>query len=377
MIDPAAPRLCVPKRVRPVFAPVAARAAVHENPANHALGLAALEMPHAQHAALVTAKKWKPGKVLPIAFRGGRQSDRNAILAAGAEWSHYANVKFTFTRDDGSSVLRVAFWDASDDGGSWSYVGTDALVIPPNEPTINIGWPDDPGRDLHELGHALGLIHEHQNPLARIPWNRPAVYAYYMGPPNRWTREEVDTQVLANEDEPLTNGGYDRSSIMEYPIPAALLTDPRAAVGWNKVLSPGDKRLVGQVYPFQITPTNVRPPRTSPVTPQEQVSNVLDRIKAAVSDGHPVDFAALGVVVLEAVGKGGQAAVWPAIVAQAGKFVTDPQVLADVSAVLKAIEDPTVEHVVQAVFQEMNSPVARSVATTVISAFRGLVGHAS
>jgi serralysin len=33
---------------------------------------------------------------------------------------------------------------------------------------------------LHEFGHALGLVHEHQNPNNNtIQWNKENVYAYY------------------------------------------------------------------------------------------------------------------------------------------------------------------------------------------------------
>jgi hypothetical protein len=40
---------------------------------------------------------------------------------------------------------------------------------------------------IHEFGHALGLIHEHQNPSGGIQWNKPVVCRYYEGPPNNRT----------------------------------------------------------------------------------------------------------------------------------------------------------------------------------------------
>jgi hypothetical protein len=57
---------------------------------------------------------------------------------------------------------------------------------------------------------------------------------------------------------PLTNGGYDKLSIMEYPIPAALVTDPAFAVGWNAALSDHDKAFIDSVYPGRWTPVTDR-----------------------------------------------------------------------------------------------------------------------
>ena len=41
--------------------------------------------------------------------------------------------------------------------------------IPLNQATMNLGWQDE-GVVLHEFGHTLGFIHEHQNPEGGIQW---------------------------------------------------------------------------------------------------------------------------------------------------------------------------------------------------------------
>jgi len=381
-------RLCLPVRLPALAAARRNELAILENPKNHALGMAAMARPEREFAALVTSKRWKPGRVLTIAFRGGRVVDRRAILAAGREWSKHANI--TFADTSGDATLKLQFFDASNDPGSWSYVGTDALLTGPSEATINIGWPDDPARDLHELGHALGLIHEHQNPLARIPWNRMAVYAYYMGAPNYWTKDEVDQQVLSNDTEPLTNGGYDRFSIMEYPIPAELLTDPRYAVGWNQSLSGGDRSFIAKCYPKSSkpipppSPPTTSPPKPLPPTTPHDTGNLMDTLKAEVekilaaisagaADGHPVDFAKLQEVILAAFIAGGHGAIWPALQGRLHEFVTDPEVRKDVQAVLKAVNDPTLENEIAAALEVANSPLTKAVAQTVFASFKSLL----
>lgn len=200
--------------------------------------------PHAQEMALLNAEVWAPGTTLRIAFAWGTRAQRRAVMVAAETWMRYANVRIVQVAA-GPAELRCTF----ESGGSWSYVGRGALTILPAEPTMNMGWPDDPGRDLHELGHALGCLHEHQ--WGAIPWDREACYRYYGGPPNRWSRAEVDQQVLDREpaDQLVTTPKWDRSSIMEYPIPRELVTDPAFVAGWNQALSPGDIAMIRRMYP--------------------------------------------------------------------------------------------------------------------------------
>jgi serralysin len=203
--------------------------------------------PHADRMAAQTAAVWRPGTTLHVAFDSASiRAQRLAVMRAAAVWMEHANVRFVQVANPAPTAeLRIAF----DPGGSWSYIGRECALVPANEPTGNMGWPDDPGRDLHELGHALGLIHEHQ--WGSIPWNREACYAFYGAPPNSWSRQEVDEQVLDRADPATltTSGKWDKNSIMEYPIPADLVLDPRFATGWNQTLSPIDVAMITRLYP--------------------------------------------------------------------------------------------------------------------------------
>ena len=99
---------------------------------------------------------------------------------------------------------------------------------------------------LHEFGHALGMIHEHQNPIGNpIKWNKDSVYAYYVGN-NIFTKEQVDEFVFALDYQ--ANGtSFDKESIMLYAIPPSFTTDG-FSVPWNTQLSKTDKAFIKKRY---------------------------------------------------------------------------------------------------------------------------------
>jgi hypothetical protein len=121
---------------------------------------------------------------------------------------------------------------------------------------MNYGWleldsSDDEVRRvvLHEFGHALGCIHEHQNPAGGIKWNKNVVYAYYAGPPNFWSKEDVDHNLFEVYDENLTiYSQLDPASIMMYPIDRRFTLDG-FEVGLNTQLSSVDKEFIEATYP--------------------------------------------------------------------------------------------------------------------------------
>ncbi|HEX6863981.1 MAG TPA: peptidase, partial [Thermoanaerobaculia bacterium] len=155
--------------------------------------------------------------------------------------------------DSPDAEIRIAFQK----DGSWSYIGTDNLVIPKNQPTMNFGWfttstPDEEIERtvVHEFGHALGCIHEHQHPAAGIPWDKEAVFRYYMGAPNNWTRAQVETNLFQRYSATQTQfSTFDTRSIMLYPVDQSL-TLGNFEIGWNKKLSDTDKEFIGVAYPF-------------------------------------------------------------------------------------------------------------------------------
>jgi len=249
------PHVCLDMVLPPAMQVDAAEKAVEENPSNlpifrHRPGMGVAPSP--LQLALVTGKKWQNGRTLHVRFLEGQASIQAKVKQFALQWCQFANIKLEFDNSPDAEI-RIAFQR----DGSWSYIGTDNLVIPKNQATMNFGWfttatPDEEYERtvVHEFGHALGCIHEHQHPNAGIPWDRDAVFRYYMGPPNNWTREQVDTNLFQRYSATQTQfSNFDTKSIMLYPVDNAL-TLGDFEIGWNKKLSATDKEFIGVAYPL-------------------------------------------------------------------------------------------------------------------------------
>lgn len=192
---------------------------------------------------------WKK-RHFTVRFIGGSPAIHQKVMANAREWSRVCGVGFSQV-SSGKSDFRVSF-DPS--GGHWSYIGTVCRRVGQGRPTMNLAIDkhSDAGDVrrvvLHEFGHALGLMHEHQHPGSPIVWNEPAVLAYYQGPPNRWDAEKTKANVLNKYTGRIsgTSGG-DLRSIMHYPVPKRL-TANKVSVGWNQKISPTDAKFMASKY---------------------------------------------------------------------------------------------------------------------------------
>lgn len=203
-------------------------------------------------AAVEKLKLWENGRTLKVKFLDGNAAVQAKVQAVAKEWEQLANIKLEFVAS-GTAQIRISF---AEKGFSWSTVGTDALTVASGKATMNYGWlePDTELREYqrvvrHEFGHALGMIHEHQNPAAQgqIPWDKPKVYAYYAQ--QGWNKDDVDFNIFQVYSEDSTNHtAFDPTSIMEYAIPDSL-TIGSYAIGWNTEFSPMDVEFMKRQYP--------------------------------------------------------------------------------------------------------------------------------
>lgn len=207
-----------------------------------------------QKAALLLSRKWQSGEVITVAFLEGDAGLCERVASVAREWTRpgRANLQLRFVEGSDADI-RIAFEQGA---GSWSYLGTDCRRIAADKPTMNYGWlePDSGEAELrrvvlHEFGHALGLIHEHQNPKGGIRWNKPAVYADLGKPPNNWSRETIDNNMFKAYDvSQVAATTVDPDSIMMYPIPKSWTLDGFSA-GLNNDLSVHDDTLIANQYP--------------------------------------------------------------------------------------------------------------------------------
>lgn len=210
-------------------------------------------------AGFQRSRLWPNRTVLRVRFLtgpryGGSAAQIAFVKANMIKLSTYANVRFTFVLT-GQSHIRIAFDTV--DGGSWSYVGTDALSIPQNQPTMNFGWMprrnqsiDDQGVVLHEAMHAVGAVHEHSlGGAGSIQWNRPVVIAALSGPPNNWDLPTIESNVFyVYPDNEILRSLFDSRSVMLYSFPSSWTLNGFQSSD-NNVLSALDKATLRRAYP--------------------------------------------------------------------------------------------------------------------------------
>lgn len=188
---------------------------------------------------------------LYVSFIDGDPVVQQKVKQVAKEWESYCSKEFVFIDSSEHSItpdITVSFKDK----GSWSLVGKDSKTA---IPSMNLGWLTPSSSDeeyhrvvLHEFGHALGLVHEHQNPKNNISWNKDNVYAFYKQKFG-WSKKITYYNFFDKyNDSEMNSSDFDQQSIMMYEIPTEFTTNG-FHTNANIKLSETDKKFISIIYP--------------------------------------------------------------------------------------------------------------------------------
>jgi hypothetical protein len=210
---------------------------------------------------------WPPDKhYLKVRFLNGITWEKDTVKCVVRNHYHAIpmRIRFKFLEKGAAdaSDIRISFATISN-----SWIGRDAEKFP-KETTMRLNMhpcidnPEDrrlkrQADILHEFGHALGMMHEHQHPDCSFNWNYGGLQARY-----GWDAQKVQN----NYDRLLSMrtcfGPYDRKSIMHYPIQPGDTHSLMTRVPLNTVLSDGDKKFLASIYPVaRATKPSKKPPK--------------------------------------------------------------------------------------------------------------------
>ncbi len=176
---------------------------------------------------------------------------RKRILSHMNSWSKSAYVEFTETSTD--SQVRIARTPGE---GYYSYLGTDVLLIRPNDQTMNLDsfTMDTDDSEFyrvvrHETGHTLGFPHEHMRRELVERLDRAKTIESFRRQ-YAWPESMTVAQVLTPlEDAQLMATAHaDELSIMCYQIPGEITKDGQPILGGLDI-DPSDYDFAAKLYP--------------------------------------------------------------------------------------------------------------------------------
>jgi hypothetical protein len=217
---------------------------------------------------VVKAITWRPGETVKVCFRAGTQKARVRVAKYASEWMNYANVVLDFgdkdnprsCQGDNSEAIKIDFVETGAAAGYWSQVGTNSRKVVHSMNLGDIGkdalpFPEAEARRLtmHEFGHALGMLHEHQSPTGGCgpEYDQQALLAY--GALLGWSPEKALSNFIPYSASPELNATeVDRKSIMHYSLPVWIFKAREKSpcfVQPNYEISEGDRAFLSRVYP--------------------------------------------------------------------------------------------------------------------------------
>ena len=205
--------------------------------------------------AVVRRVAWgSKGAILTTGFVDNPPADlRREILRYLNMWSKRANVNFVYSIT--SPQVRIARLTGPAWGGYWSYLGTEILGIPKDEPTMNLeGFTMRTSQSefrrvvCHEAGHTLGFPHEHMRRELVQRIDPVKAYAYFQRS-DGWSKRDVDQQVLAPlKEATIFATPPEQTSIMCYQLPGEITKDGKPITGGTSITET-DHAFAARIYP--------------------------------------------------------------------------------------------------------------------------------
>lgn len=274
-----------------------------------------------------TDNLWAEGTKLRVCFLDGDLARRLSVVNAFAEWLSGINaigIDFgdrlnpqSCTRD-GDFHVRVTFKES----GNWAFPGASARHAPKSGPTMSLQVlsPSAPGKIsrevLHEVGHVLGMEHEHQSPASPCENEFEFSSAKLPG----FSKEVIESGLRRLSGAGVRYTEYDRQSVMHYGFSESFFKKGKAsecflaASDGLQGLSIGDRKTIQMMYGEKQSVT-----ASSPVV--KSLSTAVNQLKLRAG------LLAEGVVISEhmrtpagylawSLRRGEKSSVWRGIVKQ-------------------------------------------------------------
>lgn len=307
------PIACTPKRLDRHLSIRAGENASAINPTNHPLVSPLVTTPDgtpltSSQIAILTSKYWGArGVSLSVGFLDNDDPDFHAkVLRHMNAWANDprsgatpANIVFYATdKAAANAQVRIA---TAPGGGHWSYIGTDVLLIPAGQPTMNLdGFSAATSEEelcrvvRHETGHTLGCPHEHMRGELIALLDEKEVFRYYLETEG-WSEAQTRAQLLTPLEERSLMGTPrpDALSIMCYQIPGSLTTNGKPILGGLDI-DRSDFDFIERMYPRPVAgaATAAAPVAASASAAAPQTVAAPVRTSAAPRDRkpfHPAD----------------------------------------------------------------------------------------